>query len=306
MKKTLLLAAVACAALSANADWYVIGDNVNGNSWQLAAPDAKMEAKGDGIYEITIETLGTGFKFNDGTWNGNEQDGVVANIGSNGDPLTLGEPYYFEANGSSGNIGYAGEFTTVKNAHIVLNITEGTVTVTGEASGQLAWYLVGGFNSWAMGDDNAKMEEVDGKLVKKGLVMEMKEATTEDPTPNTFKIARTGYSVEYGYGKAEDAELSDLEVLDADHLRGTLWKGGANQPYDLTGTYDVEATFSEDGTTALIVFTAAGEGGVDGVDVDENAPVYYYNMQGVRVDNPTSGVYVKVRGEKAEKVLVAE
>lgn len=37
---------------------------------------------------------------------------------------------------------------------------------------------------------------------------------------------------------------------------------------------------------------------------DENAPVEYYNLQGVRVENPTAGLYIKRQGNKATKVLV--
>ena len=44
--------------------------------------------------------------------------------------------------------------------------------------------------------------------------------------------------------------------------------------------------------------------GVDEVGVDENAPVEYYNLQGVRVENPANGLYIKRQGSKVEKVLV--
>lgn len=37
---------------------------------------------------------------------------------------------------------------------------------------------------------------------------------------------------------------------------------------------------------------------------DANAPVEYYNLQGVRVANPESGLYIRVQGKKASKVLV--
>ncbi|MDE7419017.1 MAG: hypothetical protein K2N35_02280, partial [Muribaculaceae bacterium] len=40
------------------------------------------------------------------------------------------------------------------------------------------------------------------------------------------------------------------------------------------------------------------------VAVDENAPVVYYNMQGVRVANPSNGAFIKVQGKNATKVLV--
>lgn len=43
---------------------------------------------------------------------------------------------------------------------------------------------------------------------------------------------------------------------------------------------------------------------VDEVGIDENSPVEYYNLQGVRVENPANGLYIKRQGTKVEKVLV--
>ena len=50
--------------------------------------------------------------------------------------------------------------------------------------------------------------------------------------------------------------------------------------------------------------TADKAGINDVVADDDNAPVYYYNLQGVRVDNPANGLYIRVQGKKATKVLV--
>lgn len=44
--------------------------------------------------------------------------------------------------------------------------------------------------------------------------------------------------------------------------------------------------------------------GVEDVTVDENAPVEYYNLQGVRVANPENGIYIRRQGSKVGKVLV--
>lgn len=47
--------------------------------------------------------------------------------------------------------------------------------------------------------------------------------------------------------------------------------------------------------------------GIDNVVADEDAveaPVEYYNLQGVRVMNPTSGLYIKRQGTKVTKVMV--
>ncbi|MDE5568680.1 MAG: Omp28-related outer membrane protein [Muribaculaceae bacterium] len=40
------------------------------------------------------------------------------------------------------------------------------------------------------------------------------------------------------------------------------------------------------------------------VDNDEEAPVEYYNLQGVRVNNPSTGVFIRRQGNKVSKVLV--
>lgn len=45
-------------------------------------------------------------------------------------------------------------------------------------------------------------------------------------------------------------------------------------------------------------------GAVSEIVADENAPVEYYNLQGVRVANPENGLYIVRQGSKTSKVLV--
>lgn len=46
--------------------------------------------------------------------------------------------------------------------------------------------------------------------------------------------------------------------------------------------------------------------GIAGVEADENAPVEYYNLNGVQVkaDSMTPGVYVRRQGKNVTKVMV--
>ena len=45
--------------------------------------------------------------------------------------------------------------------------------------------------------------------------------------------------------------------------------------------------------------------GVEQVEVNRNdAPVEYFNLQGVRVDNPESGLYIRRQGSNIEKTIV--
>ena len=36
----------------------------------------------------------------------------------------------------------------------------------------------------------------------------------------------------------------------------------------------------------------------------EDAPVEYYNLQGVKVENPEKGIFIKKQGKKATKVVL--
>ena len=52
-----------------------------------------------------------------------------------------------------------------------------------------------------------------------------------------------------------------------------------------------------------IKFTGNASSGIDGIVVDEEAPVDYYNLQGIRVAEPTNGLYIRRQGNKATKVV---
>lgn len=43
---------------------------------------------------------------------------------------------------------------------------------------------------------------------------------------------------------------------------------------------------------------------VDAVEAAENVPVEYFNLQGVRVNNPSNGVYIVKQGDKIEKRII--
>ena len=57
---------------------------------------------------------------------------------------------------------------------------------------------------------------------------------------------------------------------------------------------------------SITVEYAAAGAGVDAVVVDkaEDGPVEYYNLQGIRVSNPQSGIYIRRQGTKASKIAI--
>lgn len=62
-----------------------------------------------------------------------------------------------------------------------------------------------------------------------------------------------------------------------------------------------EATVALNGTKTTYTHKV-GTAGIEDVVIDVNAPVEYFNLQGIRVDSPTRGLYIKRQGNKAVKV----
>ncbi len=101
--------------------------------------------------------------------------------------------------------------------------------------------------------------------------------------------------------------------------RDTNWNAGNSAD---SGTLDGKVcTAAEDAITTSVKFTFAGASrfncidvvyvedenatsGIEEVGADENAPVEYFNLQGVRVANPEAGIYVRRQGSKVEKVYI--
>lgn len=283
MKKFFLLSAVAATALtmSAQTDLYLIGSNVNDKSWTLLAEDAKMTMTSEGIYEWDGEVLGSGFKINDGTWSNDE-----LNIGAGAEPfISVGEPYYYSANGNSGNIAYDG-FTQVLKPHIVLDMNAGTILLTGEKSGQTQWYITGINDAWNL-DANEVMAPVEGQegiYEKKGL-----EITAE----GTFKVSNDGWGEQYGDNTGE--LIFGMQIFSS--VLEKVGGEGGSVPYFMMGTFDVKWDLAKH----FIEFNEST--GVNEIEAVDGA-ARYYNLQGAPVAEPENGIFVKVLNGKATKVAI--
>lgn len=85
---------------------------------------------------------------------------------------------------------------------------------------------------------------------------------------------------------------ADLNLVDhADYVGkqvnvyGNLLKYFSNPGVKNTGDYKLDTS------------------GVEGIEIDANAPVEYYNLQGVRVEKPANGLYIMRQGDKVVKVI---
>lgn len=48
----------------------------------------------------------------------------------------------------------------------------------------------------------------------------------------------------------------------------------------------------------------ASSAGIDGIVADNEAPVEYFNLQGIRVAEPSNGLYIRRQGKEVTKVMV--
>lgn len=70
--------------------------------------------------------------------------------------------------------------------------------------------------------------------------------------------------------------------------------------------YTVRAINANGGKGEMSAVAKDTTTGIDsiGADADANAPAEYYNLQGIRVENPANGVYIRKQGNKVTKVVL--
>lgn len=123
--------------------------------------------------------------------------------------------------------------------------------------------------------------------------------------------AGTGRRTDY-YLSAADVDNAYAPVGDGESrffIRGEVVADDASEfaiELPTCGLYDDKGAYwgVYDG-----VFISYGLGGsaIDGVTADTDAPdapVIYYNLQGIRVENPSDGIFIRRQGDRSDKVLV--
>lgn len=270
MKKILLFAAAA-VALCANADYYVIGGNVNGANWTSAAEDAKMTEKSAGVYEWTGTVLGTGFKINDGTW-----DNPDAIFGSNGSVLTPGTPYSYNVGGQTGNIEMSVE--VLANPCVILDTNTQTITVTGQEQEITSYevYLAGEFNKYTPSDADKFTKGENGVYT-----------LHLDSFNSDFKVVINGAWLGYVEGPVESG------------VSYTLVDTGMNNSVLSGAATDVTFSCDPKAKTLTVTYTAGGQ------TVTTPEKLYVLGNLGEGKDwNSNAGVELTKNGNKFEGQVI--
>lgn len=275
-----------CMGMSAQT-LYVCGQG-DGLAWTPEAPYEVNPTNGSYTFEITnLAQFKVSTAFGDwDTFNG-------AAIGCNFTEGDLGKPVALAPYQNNIMCPWIGDYKVV----IAGDLSTLTLTTdTPKPAGFTAVFIRGTINEWGAPAE-WQMETSDGVTYWFDCT-----GATIIPTGANFKIADAGWAA-INYGAAG--------VIIPDDFSPAEWLYNAN-----------DGTMSEDyeGTIEAVMPSVVGEGsvltvtihetlvehnaGVKDVVVDANAPKVYYNLQGVEVANPTSGLYIVRQGDKVSKVLV--
>lgn len=286
MKKFYALAAAAIATVSMNAQLYVVG-NGEGLGWDPESP-LEVEAK-EGSYKFTVNAL-VELKMSDakGDWDTFNAGARFANVS----PDQVGTPVDLEINGATNfTMPWKGDWTIVVPTDLTtVTLTTTTPQPSGDEAPEV--YVRGDMNSW--GADPAWKFSAQKNQEGVWAFTFVCSGDTKILAEVGFKIADADWGA-YNYGTAAvefDTEIEWVHNGDnaklAEDFEGVisfLAPEAAKEPIYVTFSTDTE------GVKDVAVETAEG--------VAE-----YFNLQGVRVNEPAAGLYLVRKAGKVEKVLV--
>lgn len=145
----------------------------------------------------------------------------------------------------------------------------------------------------------------------------------EGMVPGFYKVSYRAVNQSNGGETPLVIKFNDTEAAPTDWAESDLWYASAQD----TMAHNVETAEFEvkaDGKLSLrmektskagmqnrfafksfaLYYIGTSSTGVANIGADENAPVEYYNLQGMRVANPEKGIFIKRQGNKATKVVL--
>jgi hypothetical protein len=284
------------AAAEKNYELYLLGDL---NEW-TASDEYKFSTSDYKVYTLSLESLpaDNAFQIADNTWS----------VRYNVQDYQLGYGVYTADKGVDYGMKVAED---LQKPILVLDTEAGTLTIEYAASACTYFY---GTSGYEYGDwftlPIIPVEDETGAIV----------VTMPDflSSGNTFHVnvdaegvATTDISSDGVVGKAQYS----VDGVKRWYLFNYNYYGCP--AYDSTFRYItlnlMTATTSDYYYFYLYIYLPSDESASEGegdtssisnIAVDANAPVEYFNLQGVRVANPENGLFIRRQGNKATKVLV--
>lgn len=234
------------------------------NNWASDNGDYRF-TEANGIYTLTLPRMSGEFKIVTPDWN--SQFGCTS-------PLVYGRTYSCVLSANGANMSLAEGVGT--DVTITFDVAARTVQVDGMPT----LFLVGDFNNWAPSQRYA-FEYANGVYTL---------STSDFSGP--FKVTTADGATSFGMAMPTPLALGRNYAV-AHGADSILFNGSTA---DRTGR--VRITLTPNGTADTTPT------GVDEVAGDTDAPVEYYNLQGVRVYTPSHGIYIRRTGTIVEKIAI--
>lgn len=268
------------------------------NSWTTPGDDADyICAEENGIYTVTIDLGDSGdveFKLAGEGWSNEIAGGVTV----------LHEPVEVTKGGANLKTTLSGEQTLVFDYNEMTMYFEGEggevepgpgPEIPSDAPEML--YFMGNVvdNSWDPENAIAATSATNGVFVFQSI--ELMNGDNSGTSWFTFiNTLNSDWNVindgthRYGPAAGEDGALVEDQVV--------KFSIGGDVSFNIPdGTYSFVVDFN------TMELYAADPAGVETIKIDLNAPAVYYNLNGVRVDNPQNGIFIMRQGNKAIKVV---
>ena len=262
-------------------DLYLVGDF---NGWTNGQENYKFSRE-ENVYTLTLEDGLTGeWKVTDGTWDYNFGAGEENKLSSG----VEADAWFFSGNNFDG--AFSGKTT------IVFTLVEGS--------------------------------DVNGSSIPSKIVVTSEAVAEPDPIENWYVSVQGPFNEWLGEGVNPNAEgvaiISGL-AIDAEGFKVKVWNGlkdarycngeeiALDTPVVVEGNSDTLMTIADSTEGALYVVefnvttnemkvSLDPKSGVESINVAVDAAVYF-NLQGMKVENPENGIFVKVSNGKAVKVV---
>lgn len=163
-------------------------------------------------------------------------------------------------------------------------------------------YLIGNLNDWNTSTSVAA-DKKEGAVYTWNSV-DMKAAEKDVYTYFSFVTSQGAEWDDVNGSDRYGAASKDASISKDTPVSLKLFQAGVNASSAYSwkaepGTYKVTADLKN------MKVTISDTAGVDSIELgDEEAAPVYYNLQGVRVDSPSAGLYIVVRGSKVTKEIV--
>ena len=263
---------------------YMVGHD---NAWDPANP---LEIAGQyGVYTMEgVEFTNAEIKISTskGSWaefNANCYDATST--------VAIGEPATLKKGDLNIKIAATGKYD------VTIDLENMTITLTGKVEYPEVIYVLGNVNgySWSTSEGVALAHVGDGVYEGEFVVDNADNGfgyfTFVSTLGDSWDVVNAGTR----YGATESDKLVEANTS---YPMTNNWGNGSQSWKCEAGKCRVQVDIVNC-TMQILEFT-----GVEGVEFDENVPVEYYNLQGVKVENPTNGTFIKVQGNKTAKVYI--